>query len=96
MAQVFTPKDYQLAKVMGLRLRTLRRRVEELLCRSAHARVAHLLLDLYPNQPGAEFHAFHPRFLIEQTISICTYEGVKPELRRDFLDRAWANLFSKD
>jgi len=58
--------------------------------------LAHLLLDLYPNQPGAEFHAFHPRFLIEQTISICTYEGVKPELRREFLDRAWANLFSKD
>jgi hypothetical protein len=58
--------------------------------------LAHLLLDLYPNQPGAEFHAFQPRFLIEQTISICTYEGVKPELRRDFLDRAWINLFSKD
>ena len=57
--------------------------------------LAHLLLDLYPNQPGAEFHAFHPKFLIEQTISICTYEGVKPELRRDFLDRAWANLFAK-
>jgi predicted ATPase with chaperone activity len=58
--------------------------------------LAHLLLDLYPNQPGAEFHAFHPRFLIEQTISICTYEGVKPELREDFLDRAWINLFSRD
>jgi len=58
--------------------------------------LAHLLLDLYPNQPGAEFHAFHPRFLIEQTISICTYEGAKPELRKDFLDRAWTNLFAKD
>jgi predicted ATPase with chaperone activity len=58
--------------------------------------LAHLLLDLYPNQPGAEFHAFHPRFLIEQTVSICTYEGAKPELRRDFLDRAWTNLFAKD
>jgi predicted ATPase with chaperone activity len=58
--------------------------------------LAYLLFDLYPNQPGAEFHAFHPRFLIEQTISICTYEGVKPELRKDFLKRAWINLFSKD
>jgi len=58
--------------------------------------LAHLLLDLYPNQPGAGFHAFHPRFLIEQTLSICTYEGTKPELRRDFLDRAWINLFAKD
>jgi len=58
--------------------------------------LAHLLLDLYPNQPGAEFHAFHPRFLIEQTVSICRYEGAKPELREEFLDRAWINLFSKD
>jgi hypothetical protein len=58
--------------------------------------LAHLLLELYPNQPGAEFHAFHPRFLVEQTISICTYEGAKPELRKDFLDRAWVNLFAKD
>ncbi len=56
----------------------------------------YLLLELYPNQPGAELHAFHPRFLIEQTLSICTYEGVKPELRKDFLKRAWINLFSKE
>lgn len=55
----------------------------------------YLLFEKYPNQPGAELHAFHPRFLIEQTISICTYEGVKPELRKDFLDRAWVNLFSR-
>jgi predicted ATPase with chaperone activity len=58
--------------------------------------LAHLLLELYPNQPGAEFHAYHPRFLIEQTVSICAYEGAKPELRRDYLDRAWVNLFAKD
>ncbi len=56
----------------------------------------YLFFEKYPNRPGAELHAFHPRFLIEQTLSICTYEGVKPELRKDFLDRAWANLFSKD
>ncbi len=55
----------------------------------------YLLFEKYPNQPGAELHAFHPRFLIEQTISICTYEGVKPELRKDFLDRAWTNLFAR-
>ncbi len=56
----------------------------------------YLLLELYPNQRGAELHAFHPRFLIEQTLSICTYEGAKPELRKDFLKRAWINLFSRD
>jgi len=58
--------------------------------------LGYLLFEKYPNQPGAELHAFHPRFLIEQTLSICTYEGVKKELRKDFLDRAWINLFAKD
>ena len=56
----------------------------------------YLFFEKYPHQPGAELHAFHPRFLIDQTLSICTYEGAKPELRKDFLDRAWINLFSKD
>ena len=37
---------YQVTKLMGERLRTYRRRVEELLYKSAHARVAHTLLDL--------------------------------------------------
>ena len=55
----------------------------------------YLLFEKYPGQPGAELHAFHPRFLIEQTISICTYEGVTPELRKEFLDRAWTNLFAR-
>jgi predicted ATPase with chaperone activity len=57
--------------------------------------LAHILFELYPNQPGAQMHAFHPRFLIEQAISICTFEGVKPALRKDFLDRAWVNLFTE-
>lgn len=37
---------YQVTKLMGDRLRTYRRRVEELLYKSAHARVAHTLHDL--------------------------------------------------
>jgi CRP-like cAMP-binding protein len=37
---------YQITKIMGLRLRRLHTRIEELLCKSAHARVAHTLLDL--------------------------------------------------
>jgi len=57
--------------------------------------LAHILFELYPNQPGSQKHAFHPKFLIEQTLSICTFEGVKPELRKDFIDRAWLNLFAK-
>lgn len=42
-----TPEvGFQLTKLIGLRLRTLRSRVEELLCKSGHARVAHALLEL--------------------------------------------------
>lgn len=37
---------YQITKVMGLRLKTFKTRVEELLYKSATARVAHTLLDL--------------------------------------------------
>jgi CRP-like cAMP-binding protein len=42
-----TPEvGFQITKLIGLRIRTLRSRVEELLCKSAHARVAHALLEL--------------------------------------------------
>jgi CRP/FNR family cyclic AMP-dependent transcriptional regulator len=37
---------YRITKLMGLRLRRLETRVEELLFKSAHARVAHALLDM--------------------------------------------------
>lgn len=37
---------YQITKLMGFRLRRFRTRVEELLCKSAPARIAHTLLDL--------------------------------------------------
>jgi len=54
-----------------------------------------VLFDLYENEPGAEFHAFHPRFLIEQSLAICAYEAVEPQLTPDFLRRAWRNLFTE-
>ncbi len=43
---IITVLGYQITKVMGLRLRRFRTRIEELLCKSAQARVAHTLLDL--------------------------------------------------
>ncbi len=46
IAQQSPAFGYQITKLMGLRVRRLRTRVEELLCRSAPARVAHTLLDL--------------------------------------------------
>ena len=42
-----TPEiGFQITKLIGLRLKTFRSRIEELLCKSAHARVAHALLEL--------------------------------------------------
>ena len=52
-----TPElGYQVTKLMGFRLRTFRSRLEELLYRSAHARVAHTLVDLATQRgvPDAE------------------------------------------
>ncbi len=42
-----TPEiGFEITKLIALRLKTFRSRVEELLCKSAHARVAHALLEL--------------------------------------------------
>ncbi|MBI3494294.1 MAG: Crp/Fnr family transcriptional regulator [Acidobacteria bacterium] len=46
MVQQSPALGYQITKLMGLRLRRLRTRVEQLLYKSAHARIAHTLLDL--------------------------------------------------
>jgi CRP/FNR family transcriptional regulator, cyclic AMP receptor protein len=46
MAQETPALGYQITKIMGLRLRRFQTRIEELLCKSAHARIAHTLLDL--------------------------------------------------
>jgi len=46
MAQETPALGYQITKLMGLRLRRFRTRVEELLCKSAQERIAHTLLDL--------------------------------------------------
>jgi predicted ATPase with chaperone activity len=57
--------------------------------------LSYVLFELYEREEGASFQAFHPRFLIDQTLAICTYEGVKPQLREDYLARAWRNLFTE-
>ena len=46
MLQQSPALGYQITKLMGLRLRRFRTRVEELLYKSAHARIAHTLLSL--------------------------------------------------
>jgi len=55
-----------------------------------------LLNELYAATEGAQFAGFHPRFLIDQVNSISAFEGVAPQLRPDFLRRAWENLFTAE
>ncbi|MEM1344521.1 MAG: AAA family ATPase [Pseudomonadota bacterium] len=57
--------------------------------------VSFVLFELYPSEEGAKYQAFHPRFLIEQVLAICAYEQVTPHLNRDYLRRAWRNLFTE-
>jgi CRP-like cAMP-binding protein len=57
MAEETPALGYQITKLMGLRLRRFRTRIEELLCKSAPTRIAHTLLDLaadygIPDQAG--------------------------------------------
>jgi predicted ATPase with chaperone activity len=55
--------------------------------------LAFILNELYAKTEGAQFAGFHPRFLLDQVKSISSFEGVAPQLRSDFLHRAWGNLF---
>ncbi|HSF92527.1 MAG TPA: ATPase, partial [Paracoccaceae bacterium] len=57
--------------------------------------LTHLLKKKYP-PTGNSFQSYHAPFLIDQSLSICTYEGRPPELTPELIDRAWENLFVKD
>jgi predicted ATPase with chaperone activity len=57
---------------------------------------AFILTELFATEPGAEFHGFQPRFLLDQVRSICIFEGVPFTLEPRFLRRAWENLFIKE
>ncbi|MEM8792548.1 MAG: ATPase, partial [Pseudomonadota bacterium] len=58
--------------------------------------LTYILFELYAKTPEAEMHAFHPRFLIDQTKAICTYKGVEPAMKPEFLAKAWKNLFTDE
>jgi len=58
--------------------------------------VEFILTELYGKTEEAHFAGFHPRFLLDQVVSISSFEGVKPQLRPDFLRRAWGNLFTDE
>ena len=55
----------------------------------------HLFTEKYPSVDN-NYAAYQPGFLIEQMLTICQYEGRKPILTPELLDRAWENLFIAD
>ena len=56
--------------------------------------LAYILFDLYGANANTRFNAFHPRFLIDQSVSICAYQGIEPQLTPKVLDQAWQNLIA--
>ena len=57
--------------------------------------LAFILTELYAKE-NQNYQGFHPRFLIDQVKAISAFEGVEPQLRPDFLRRAWGNLFTEE
>ncbi len=55
----------------------------------------HLLKDKYPEVDNA-FASYHAPFLIDQSLSICDYEGIERQMNVELVDRAWENLFVED
>ena len=57
--------------------------------------LTHLISTLYPTVDN-EFAAYQPKFLIEQMISSCRYEGIKPQMSIGLVEQAWKHLFIQD
>jgi hypothetical protein len=58
------------------------------------ASLVHLFKTKYPtiNNVYANYHA---PFLVDQIKAICAFEGIEPQMRPAFIDRAWENLYVK-
>jgi hypothetical protein len=52
----------------------------------------HLLKNKYPAIDHA-YANYHPVFLCDQIKAICEFEGIPYQMRPEFIDRAWDNLF---
>ena len=55
----------------------------------------HLLKNKYPEVDN-QFASYHAPFLIDQSLSICDYEGRERGMTVDLVDRAWENLFLEE
>lgn len=59
------------------------------------ASLLHLLKKKYPTI-GMNFANYHAPFLIDQVRAICEFEGLPYQMRPEFIDRAWENLFVRE
>ena len=55
----------------------------------------YLLNTKYPSVDN-QFASYQAPFLIDQSLSICEYEGYEPHMSPELIDRAWENLFVDD
>ena len=55
----------------------------------------YLLNTKYPSVDN-EFASYQAPFLIDQSLSICEYEGIERQMSVELIDRAWENLFVVD
>ena len=40
--------------------------------------------------------SYQPKFLIDQVRSACKFEGIEPQFRKDLVEMALGNLFTRD
>ena len=61
----------------------------------ADKRITDYVLDkLYGKTDCIDLAAAHPLLLIKQVQALSAFEGARPQLRRDLLERAWRSLFA--
>ncbi len=82
------PTQEQFLKILALVARAKKMPLDE-------ASLLHLLKKKYPSI-GMNFANYHAPFLIDQIKAICEFEGLPYQMRPEFIDRAWENLYVKE
>jgi predicted transcriptional regulator len=59
------------------------------------ASLIHLLRQKYPKIDNV-YANYHAPFLIDQIKAICEFEGIDYQMRPEFIDRAWENLYVRE
>ncbi len=82
------PTQEQFLKILALVARAKKMPLDE-------ASLLHLLKKKYPTI-DMNFANYHAPFLIDQIKAICDFEGLPYQMRPEFVDPAWENLFVKE